>query len=177
MIASPWKRPQTFGGRVLVFLATGFGLARLTPIAPGTVGALLGVPLAILLTQIPNVGFMPAAVVQAAIIVGLIAVGIPICAAGQRAFDVKDPSQVVWDELVTMPIVFWLLPPPMSLNTGVLLVGFVLHRLFDILKPPPLAQLERLPGGLGIMADDVLAGIYALAILQALIAAGFVGGT
>jgi phosphatidylglycerophosphatase A len=166
----------TFSSRVLVFLSTGFGLATLTPVAPGTVGAILGVPLAIGLMHIPAIGFIPAAAIQAIIIVVLIIAGIPICNAGQRAFNVKDPSQVVWDELVTMPIVFWLLPPAMLLDLGVLVVGFALHRLLDILKPPPLAQLERLPGGIGIMADDVLAGIIACPILQALVAVGFVGG-
>lgn len=172
----PAASSPTFGSRVLVFLSTGFGLATLAPVAPGTVGAILGVPLAMLLMQIPAIGFIPAAVIQAIIIIGLIIAGIPICQAGQQAFNVKDPSQVVWDEFVTMPIVFWLLPPAMLLNLGVLIVGFALHRLLDILKPPPLAQLERLPGGIGIMADDVLAGIIACAILQALIAVGFVGG-
>lgn len=175
MAATPLDRPQTLGGRVLVFLATGFGLATLTPIAPGTVGALLGVPLAILIMHVPSIGPIPAAVPQAIIIIALIFAGIPICDAGQRAFNVKDPGRVVWDELVTMPIIFWLLPPAMLLNVGVLLVGFALHRLFDILKPPPLAQLERFPGGLGIMADDVIAGVYGCAVLHLLLAAGFLG--
>jgi phosphatidylglycerophosphatase A len=176
MALQPNWKTLTLRQRFMVFLATGFGLATLTPVAPGTVGAILGVPLAMALMQIPAIGPIPGAVPQALLLILLIAVGIPICTAGQRAFDVKDPSQVVWDELVTVPIVFWLLPPAMLLNAGVLVVGFALHRLFDVIKPPPLAQFERLPGGLGIMADDVLAGIFSCILLHVLIAVKFVGG-
>jgi phosphatidylglycerophosphatase A len=125
--------------------------------------------------QLPAIGFVPGAVFQAMIIVGLIVAGIPICKAGQDSFNVKDPGRVVWDEFATVPIVFWLLPAPLLFNAGVLVVGFALHRLFDVLKPPPLAQLERFPGGLGIMADDVVAGLYSCIILQSLVAVGVVG--
>jgi phosphatidylglycerophosphatase A len=100
-------------------------------------------------------------------VIVLLAAGVPICAAGQRRFGQKDPGVVVWDEMATMPMVFLLLPLA-KIGLGVLLVGFALHRLFDILKPPPCRQLERLPGGLGIMADDVAAALYACGVLQLL---------
>ena len=96
----------------------------------------------------------------------LVAVGVPICDAGGRHFNKKDPGVVVWDEIATAPLVFLFVP---KITLGILLVGFFLHRLFDILKPPPCRQLEKLPGGLGIMADDVGAGLYALAVMHGLL--------
>jgi len=77
----------------------------------------------------------------------------------------KDNQAIVWDEIASMPIVFLLVP-----MTGwtVAVVGFALHRLFDITKPPPARQLERLPDGLGVMADDWIAALYACLALAAL---------
>lgn len=74
----------------------------------------------------------------------------------------KDPGPVVWDEIATVPLVFVLAP---AASGWWLAVGFGLHRLFDITKPWPCRRLERLPGGLGIMADDVAAAGYAAVVL------------
>jgi phosphatidylglycerophosphatase A len=71
----------------------------------------------------------------------------------------------VWDEIVTVPIVFLLVP---LANWKIAAAGFFFHRLMDTVKPPPARQLERLPEGWGVMADDVAAGIYACAALYLL---------
>jgi len=143
-----------------VWLATGLGLGRLTP-APGTVGtALLGLPLAWAIAQLPNIGW------QIPVILALIAIGVPLTTAAGRALGGhKDNQTIIWDEIVTLPIVFLAVP---LTNWKIALAGFLLHRLFDIIKPPPAAQLEHLPDGLGVMADDCMAAIYACAALAGL---------
>jgi phosphatidylglycerophosphatase A len=143
-----------------VWLATGFGVGLIV-YAPGTVGALLwGMPLAWAIGCLRTVGW------QVLAITVLIAVGVPICTAAGRALGgVKDNQAIIWDEIVTVPIVFLIVP----LTTwNVALAGFVLHRLMDITKPPPAHQVERLPDGLGVMADDVMASVYACLLLAGL---------
>ncbi|MEM6799437.1 MAG: phosphatidylglycerophosphatase A [Planctomycetota bacterium] len=135
-----------------VWIATGLGVGLVSP-APGTIGALWGLPWAWWLTS-------GAAPTWAWLTVPIgILLGAPLC--GRAAKDLggeKDPGAVVWDEIATVPMVFCLAP-----NGGWLwlLIGFGLHRLFDITKPPPCRRLERLPGGWGIMVDDVMAAAYA----------------
>jgi phosphatidylglycerophosphatase A len=103
------------------------------------------------------------------ILIGLAAfvtlVGIPAATRAARASASKDPSFVVIDEVAGQLIS--LIAVPLSWKT--FLAGFILFRVFDILKPPPVRQLERLPEGAGIVLDDVAAGIYALAVMQLLI--------
>lgn len=88
----------------------------------------------------------------------VVAIGIPIC--GRAAIDLgrKDPGPVVWDEFATVPLVFLFVPFAWP---WIAVIGFVLHRVFDIAKPWPCNRLETLPGGLGIVADDVVAAFYA----------------
>ena len=96
---------------------------------------------------------------QLLVIVILNLVGIPLSTrAGNDLGGTKDNQAIVWDEIVTVPMVFVIVPLT-DWWSGV--AGFVLIRLFDIWKPPPARQLERLPNGLGIMADDWVAGTYA----------------
>jgi phosphatidylglycerophosphatase A len=100
---------------------------------------------------------------QLATIVFLGLVGISLATAAGRALGGKKDNQaIVWDEIVTVPLVFLLVP---LANWRVALAGYVLHRLMDITKPPPAAQLERLPEGLGVMADDWMASVYACGLL------------
>ena len=86
----------------------------------------------------------------------------------------KDPGSIVFDEIASVPIVFLFLPAErFALESEgqiwpIVAIGYALHRFFDIWKPPPTHQLERLPGGLGIMADDWMAGVYACLVLNAL---------
>jgi phosphatidylglycerophosphatase A len=122
--------------------------------APGTVGTFaLGMPLAWAVGQVPGAGW------QALVVAALFVIGVPICTAAGRALgSQKDNQAIIWDEIVVTPVVFLLVP----LTTwNIAVAGFLLHRLFDITKPPPAAQLERLPEGLGVMADDLMAAIYA----------------
>lgn len=143
-----------------VWLATGFGLGVVT-CAPGTVGtAALGLPLAWAISLVPGVGW------QILAIAVLFLIGVPLATAAGRALDgQKDNQSIIWDEIVTMPVVFLLVP---LTNWKVALAGFLMHRLFDITKPPPASQLERLPEGLGVMADDLMAAIYACLALAGL---------
>ena len=87
-------------------------------------------------------------------------IGIPAASAVERESGVQDPGFVVIDEVAGQLIALMLLPPELRY----VLLAFVLFRFFDILKPPPVRQLERLHGGLGIMMDDVAAGLYALLV-------------
>jgi phosphatidylglycerophosphatase A len=101
--------------------------------------------------------------VALAIVVTLI--GIPAATQVARASGKKDPSFVVIDEVAGQLIA--LIAVPLAWKT--FLAGFILFRVFDILKPPPVRQLERLPKGTGIVLDDVAAGIYALVVMQLLL--------
>jgi phosphatidylglycerophosphatase A len=91
-----------------------------------------------------------------------------IWAADRHAADIglKDPSVVVCDEIAGMAVAAAFLP----LTAATLLAAFLLFRFFDVLKPPPIRQAEQLPGGLGIVADDLLAGLVANLVLRALLA-------
>jgi len=136
-------------------LAFGFG-SGLAHKAPGTVGTLVGLALAI-----PMALYQPW-LLWAAVVLGLI-FGAQICQAGIDATGVDDHPGIVWDEMVAIGLVVALLPAQTPLWW---LLGFGLFRLFDILKPPPIRQLEKLtPGGWGVMLDDLLAALYALLVI------------
>src|SRR5262245_12104736 len=132
-----------------VWLATGLGLGLVT-LTPGTIAtAVEGLPLAWAISHLPGGGW------QISAIVVLFVLGIPLTTAAGRALGTqKDNQAIVWDEIVTMPVVFLLVP---LTNWKIALAGFLLHRLFDITKPPPAGRLEELPEGLGVMADDLMA--------------------
>jgi len=149
---TPAPQP-TLPQRLLLLVATGFGLG-LIPFAPGTWGSLLGLPLAWEIEQLPFWARIAMPLV-------LFAIGVPVCAAGARLLRLKDPGPVVFDEIAASSVVF--LGAPVNLKTAI--AGFVLFRIFDITKPWPARQLERLPGGVGIMADDYAAGAYAGVLL------------
>ena len=135
-------------------VATGLG-SGYSPVAPGTAGSLVG-----LLLFLPLAGralwIQLAAVVAVTILGGL--------AGGRLAttLGAKDPGVVVVDEVAGQWITFLALP----MTPVIAVAGFLLFRVMDIVKPWPARALERLPGGLGIMADDVAAGIYAHLLLR-----------
>jgi phosphatidylglycerophosphatase A len=137
------------------FLALGFG-SGLSRWMPGTAGTLAAIPVYILFAPLGpwwHLGITTAAFVA----------GIYLCDWVARDMKIKDPGCIVWDEFVGLWITYWFLPDGMVW----LLIGFLLFRLFDILKPWPVSWLDRnLTGGLGIMVDDVAAGLMALATLQ-----------
>ena len=137
------------------WLGFGFG-AGLSPVAPGTLGTLTALPLYAGLSALSLTGYV-------AVVVLLFALGILICQKSEERLGISDHSGIVWDEivgyLVTMTAV------PFSWPAAAL--GFLLFRVFDILKPWPIRQLDRtVHGGFGIMLDDVLAGVFAAACLQ-----------
>jgi len=142
-------------------VATFFGAGKLRP-GPGTWGSLATVILWWLLSRaIPPDRQALAAVVLAIL---TILIGIPAATRVCRASGLKDPQFVVIDEVAGQLIT--LIAIPVSWKS--LLLGFILFRGFDIVKPPPVRQLERLPEGIGIVVDDVGAGLYALVVMQIL---------
>ncbi len=134
------------------WLATCLGVGYL-PVAPGTWGSLLAVAIAgcLHVTSGDSFPFLLAA------LIGSTVVG--TWAADRVASDLgdSDPSRVVIDEVAGQFLTLMWVP----LSIPALLLGFVLFRVFDIVKPPPARQAEELPGGYGIMADDLVAGLYA----------------
>jgi len=138
-------------------LAFGFGLGRM-PFIPGTFGSLLGIPLYLILDGLTIWPYLGVTLV-------LFIVGVIVCDITSRDLGVHDHSGIVIDEVVGMLITYILLPSGWIW----LLIGFVLFRIFDIWKPFPIRQVDKnMGGGIGIMFDDVLAGIYAALTLQAI---------
>jgi phosphatidylglycerophosphatase A len=138
-------------------IATVFGVGY-APIAPGTCGSAVGLLLWAALRQTSTLS-------QAAVIVGLLVVGSLAGNVAERHFERTDPSQVVVDEVMGMLITLFLNP----VGWAGALVGFVLFRAADVIKPFPANRFERLPGGFGVMADDGMAAIYANVALRLLL--------
>ena len=138
-------------------MATGGGVGY-SPIAPGTVGSLLAL---VLLWTVPFS-------LLGLILVLLVLVSVGGWAAGraERLLGGSDPGPVVIDEIAGMFLSVVALPR----SLGLLLVAFLLFRLFDIVKPFPIRQSQILSGGLGVMLDDLIAGAYTLGILWAILA-------
>ncbi len=145
--------------------ATFFGIGRLHP-GPGTWGSAAAMLLWAAIAHILNPALRVPVVLALAILVILI--GIPAATQVARASATKDPQFVVIDEVAGQLIA--LIAVPLAWKT--FLAGFILFRVFDILKPPPVRQLERLPEGTGIVLDDVAAGLYALLVVQLLLHSG-----
>lgn len=143
-------------------IATFFGVGRLRP-GPGTWGSAA----TMLLWSAAAYRLTPAlrTPVAIALAVLVILIGIPAATHCARASGSKDPQFVVIDEVAGQLIA--LIAVPLAWQT--FLAGFILFRAFDIVKPPPVRQLERLPEGAGIVLDDVAAGIYALIVMQLLL--------
>lgn len=117
-------------------------------LAPGTAGAVVGVVAAAGLAALQ----LPVAI-EAALLVAVNLVAVPICTRAAARLGRDDPGAVCLDEAASLPLGL-LVVPPEARTPLVLAAGFLVHRVFDIAKPPPCRQLERLPRGLGIMADD-----------------------
>jgi phosphatidylglycerophosphatase A len=143
-------------------VATVCGVGNLKP-GPGTWGSLVTGLLWWGISRAVSPGTQPALAFTLAIMV--CAAGIPAATLVARSLGREDPGCVVIDEVAGQLITY--IGAPVTWQT--LLVGFILFRGFDIWKPPPARQLERLHGGLGIVADDVAAGMYALIVMQLLL--------
>lgn len=138
--------------RWIKWVAIGFGTGR-SPLMPGTVGTLVGLPLAWGVMQVPVFWWGLGACVAMTLL------AVPVCGAAERIIGGKDPGCIVADEYLTLPITVLGLSSPWALVSG-----FVLHRLFDITKPPPIRQLQHIHGGFGIVVDDFLAALIALGL-------------
>ena len=135
-----------------VMIATVFGTGY-SPVAPGTVGSAVAV---VVLWLVP---FSRAGVLL--FLVAVIVVGTWAAHVAEHRLGGKDPGTIVVDEVAGMTLSVVLFP----LTPAVLLGGFVLFRIFDVVKPPPAHASQRLTGGVGVMIDDLIAGLYALAVL------------
>jgi phosphatidylglycerophosphatase A len=145
---SLWKYP-------IHFLAYGFG-AGLMPVMPGTFGTLIGIGFLYIL--LPLDPYYYALIV---LVAGLL--GIFICGQTAKDFGKKDPGNIVWDEIVGFLVAMYLVPHEWYW----VLAGFVIFRIFDIWKPYPIKAIEKnLKLGLGIMTDDIVAGLYTFLILH-----------
>ena len=160
--------------RLLLWIAQGTWLGRV-PKAPGTAGALGGFPLTALLLWPGNFWAYLAGCIL------LIPVSARICEHAERILGEKDPSSVVLDEIIALPICFLGIFALMEFNgpsqpslTAILeipnwgawaLAAFALFRLFDIWKPGPIDTIQKLPNGWGVIMDDILAGLVVCAIL------------
>ena len=143
--------------QLALFVAT-FGYLGYFPIAPGTAGSLAAL---VLFAFVRWLG-MPA--VEIATIVVVFVGGIWAANATEQVLGRKDPGAIVIDEVLGMLMTLALLP----VSTLGIVVGFVLFRLFDVVKPFPAARMEHLKGGPGVMLDDAVAGIYAHIALRLL---------
>ena len=143
--------------RLIVAVATGFGLGY-APVASGTIGTLVALPIVLWMVRFYGQWWW-----QAAIAAGLTLLAVPICDAAEKIFGTKDDGRIVADEWMLFPIC--LIGLPVGEHWQILLpLCFVVARICDIIKPPPARSLERLPGGVGIVLDDLVASLYALAI-------------
>ena len=141
--------------KAVIFLATGFYVGNL-PFAPGTFGSLIGLPLSF---AIAGMSLAPA--MLCILIFSLFA--IYIADAAEKLLKQKDPGCIVIDEIAGMTAT--LIGLPFNLITVV--IGFIVFRILDILKPFPIRNLDnRIPGGLGVVADDLAAGIFANLLLR-----------
>ncbi len=150
--------------KLILFVATGAGIGYL-PLLPGTLGTLVAIPISLALNYLATFSLW-LAVASLALAIG--------CAIGvsSKACEIlkqKDPQVIVIDEVVG-----FLLANFLSLGKlSVLLTSFILFRFFDIAKIFPASRLERLPGGTGVVLDDVAAGVYTLVTVQALLRSGW----
>jgi len=148
---SVWENP-------IHFLAFGFGFG-LAPVAPGTFGTLVAIPIYYLLMGLPVWAYI-------AIVVALFLFGIFLCETTSNNLKVHDHSGIVWDEIVGYLIT--MIAAPQGWQWAI--IGFILFRFFDILKPWPIKTIDtKIKGGFGIMFDDVVAGIFGLIIIQAIV--------
>jgi phosphatidylglycerophosphatase A len=149
-------RKADLPAKLALILSSCFGLG-LMPVAQGTFGTLAAIPLAIAIAYLSPVA-------GACFIFFFILLAISVSGRSARALEKEDPAEVVIDEVAGLLITLFLLPAT-EFN---LCLGFVLFRLFDILKPYPIRKLEKIGGGAGIVLDDLLAGVYGNVCLRLL---------
>lgn len=150
--------PPSYLKNPLHLLALGFG-SGLAPKAPGTFGTLAAIPLYLLLSLLSLNAYLIALLV-------ITIIGVYVCAYTSRSLGVHDHPGIVIDEFAGLLITMIAVP----VSWQWLLAGFVLFRFFDIIKPWPISWLDKhVHGGLGIMLDDIIAGLFALAIMHSVL--------
>ena len=150
---------STLWQKMSVFVATGFGIGLVAPVAPGTFGTFPGVVLALWTARQPLL-------LQLCVCIGMTLLAVPICDVAERVLGKKDDGRICADEWMLFPIC--VLGLPLTQNLWLVPVCFVVARVCDIIKPPPARQLQAIHGGIGIVIDDLFASLYALAINHAL---------
>ena len=148
--------------KIIKILATGFG-SGLSPFAPGTMGTLVGIPVCLVCLPIT----WPARFV---FVIVLSALAIFISGRAEIIYSKKDDQRIVIDEITGFQVAML----PVAITGWHLCVAFVLFRIFDIWKPFPIRNLQNIPGGWGVVIDDIAAGIYAGVIMLALNYAGII---
>lgn len=139
-----------------LFIASGFGLGLVAPVAPGTIGSIPGVVLAYLICQLPLWLQIPLCTLLAV-------AAIPVCGAAEKILGVKDDGRISADEWMLYPIAVIGIPV-CALPWYAMAVFFAVVRFIDIIKPWPCRQLQVIPGGRGIVVDDFFANLYALVV-------------
>ncbi len=146
-----WKDP-------IYFCALGFG-SGLIPVAPGTFGTLAAIPLYLLMNTQSSINYL-------LIIIMAFIFGVWICHKVSQDLGIQDYSGIVWDEIVGYLLTMFHVP----CNIKFMILGFLLFRLFDIWKPQPIRYIEQhVPGGLGVMLDDIIAALMTWMIMQLII--------
>lgn len=155
MIPKDHLKGVNYMSRVILFFATGAYLGYM-PFAPGTFGTLWGLPLAWALTfASPSMALI--------ILLGVIIAAIWVSDKTQAILNLHDPGLIVIDEVVGMAVALW----GLEWNLKTVVIGFLLFRLVDIIKPPPIRQLDNsVKGGLGVVLDDVAAGVAVNLLLR-----------
>ena len=145
--------------KLILISAAGFGIGYLLPIGQGTLAAFIGlflVPFFLRLSLLWQLGI---------VVVGCL-IGVLVSSEAEKEFGQKDDHRIIIDEFVSIFITF------IGFSSGIswywLVAGFLLNRFFDILKPPPIFALQRMPDGWGIMMDDIIAGVYSNVVLRAM---------
>ena len=147
--------PRSVWTNPIHFVACGFGVGTI-PWMPGTFGTLVGVALYLVLSPLPIWAYVLITAV-------LIVIGVFICDITNRDFGTDDHPAAVWDEIATFLIVMIAVPKTWYF----ILIGFLLFRFFDIVKPWPIGWIDKnIHGGVGVMLDDVVAALFSWAILQ-----------
>jgi len=136
----------------MVLLATGFGLGK-SPIAPGTLGALAGAAIVLVMSALGLIW-------QILLTAGMVLAAIPVCGEAEKHFSRKDDGRIVADECFTFSLC--VLGLPWQEYPWLLALAFVTNRVLDIVKPPPARRAQTMHGGLGIVMDDVISSLYAL---------------
>ena len=152
------RESNTMHDRFIRIAATGLG-SGLSPFAPGTAGTLVGIPVYMVFSRFSWSLYLLS-------VVALSLFAVYVSQEAERIYNEKDPGRIVIDEIVGFQVTMFLVAP----TVWHILCGFIIFRIFDIIKPFPIHLCEnKLPGGYGVVGDDIVAGIYGNILLLLLI--------